>query len=80
MSDFISTVLSPGQRSHSIADAEVKDFRLTMARETAMNVQMGYVFASHYYNIRVGCWEPLVEDWEMELTVGQPTSTDPMEI
>ncbi len=61
------TVLKPGLRSHSIADFEVKGMMFEVKKAETFSAIFGTEFAANYYNLRVGCWEPLIEEWGIEV-------------
>lgn len=61
------TVLKPGLRSHSIAFFGIKDIKAEVEKKECLNAFFETTLVANYYNLGVGAWEPLLEEWSFKI-------------
>ena len=67
LEELCLTVLKPGLRSHSIANFEIKDLGTKVEKKDVMTANFKTCLVAHYYNMGIGAWEPLLEDWTFKI-------------
>ena len=68
------TIFRPGTNQDvGLLSIQLKDIKGDVYVRERAEVNLATNYTAHYFNMRVGCWEPLLEEFSIYVHAEQPT-------